>query len=217
MAATFHRLRIAALVIVAALMATGGAALGAISSLIPEGLPENTVAVVSHVGASMGRITKAEFHRALTQSAAQSGLDYTPKPGGNGYEKLKKSALGELLDTAWIEGQGLEMGIKLTSRQVSRELARLKRQAFKSEAAYRRFLRESHLTRRDVRERVRVQLISTGIQKRIVAGADGESEIQESFEKFISEYEERWRARTVCASGFTTDRCSNGPPPSARS
>ena len=150
------------------------------------------------------------------QSAAVAGLRSVPKPGGAEYEKLKKVAIGELLDSIWIRGQATEMGIVVTPRQISRMLARLKREAFKSEAAYRRFLKESHYTRRDVRERVEIQILSMRIQERIVRKATSESGVQKAFSAFVVAYGERWRARTVCAAEYVTTRCSNGQLPADR-
>ncbi|HEY6549986.1 MAG TPA: hypothetical protein VIY71_02170 [Solirubrobacterales bacterium] len=183
----------------------------------PVELPANTVAIVSEVPRRTGTITKAEFHHALAQAAAQAGRKSTPKPGGNGYGKLKEVAIGESLDTVWIKGQAAEMVIEVTHQKVSRELARLKKQAFKSEAEYHRFLKESHFTRRDVRERVEVQLLSTAIQRRVVRGLSGEAAKQKAFSDFVDAYSKRWRARTVCAPEYAIDRCSNGPPSSVDS
>jgi hypothetical protein len=180
----------------------------------PVELPTNTVAIVSEVPAGTGTITKREFNRGLVQAAAQAGLRSAPKPGGNGYGKLKELTIGELLDAVWIRGQAMEMGIDVTPRKVSRELALLKKQAFKNEAQYHRFLKESHYTRRDVRERVELQLLSTAIQRQVARGAGGgEAATQKAFSDFVDAYSKRWRARTVCAPEYAIDRCSNGPLP----
>jgi hypothetical protein len=175
----------------------------------PVELPANTVAIVAEVPRRIGTITKVEFHHALAQAAAQAGRKLTPTPGGSGYGKLKEVAVEERLDTIWIKGQAAEMGIGVTPRKVSRALARLKKQAFKSEADYHRFLKEAHYTRRDVRERVEVQLLSGAIQRRITQGVGGEA-AQKAFSEFIDAYKKRWRARTVCAPEYTIPaRCSN--------
>lgn len=119
--------------------------------------------------------------------------------------------MDEMLDDSWIRGQAAEMGIGLRPKGVSRELALLKKHAFKDQAQYRRFLREAHFTRRDVRDRVEVQMFSERIQERIAAGQTSPKAAQKAFAKFVEEYAERWRARTVCATGHVIDRCSNGP------
>lgn len=177
------------------------------------------VAIVAQVpdygGEGSGVITKKELHRALVQAAAQAGLRSAPKPGRNGYGKLKKTAFGELLDNDWIRGQAAEMGIGVRPPQVARVTAAIKKQAFKDGAEYRRYLRESHYTRRDVKELVEILLLSERIQERAVAGIASEKGRQRAFDKFVAEYGERWRSRTVCAPGYLTVRCSNGPAPSA--
>jgi len=187
-------------------IAAGSAGL-AIGAPAPEELPANTVVVVSHVPLSLGTIAKAEFHHAMALAIAGDGRKSPPKQGGKRFEALRAAAHGELLDGVWVRGQAREMGIAATPRQIARELARIKEENFKSEAEYRRFLRQSHFTRRDLNERVELQLLAQRIQERVSAkgGAKG-------FSKFVAAYVKRWRARTVCAPGYVTDHCSNGPP-----
>lgn len=178
----------------------------------PEALPDNVVAFVAHVPPSLGRLTKAEFQRALVQEAAQAGRSSVPGPNAKDYPRIAERALGERLDAIWIQGQAREMGIGVRPREVTRELARLKKKAFKNEAQYRRFLREAHFTNRDVRERVTIQILSEKIQVRVLSGLS-EAEAQRAFSRFVKEYEARWRGRTVCAPDYVTERCSNGPEP----
>jgi hypothetical protein len=185
----------------------------------PEALPANVVAIVAQVpdrkGERGGVTTAGEFDHALDQAAAQHGRRVAPGPKGDGYRKLKNQAIGELLDDSWIRGQAAEMGIGVKPREVTRTLALLKRQAFKNGAQYRRFLKEAHYTRRDILDRVEIQLLSERIQERIAAGLGSEAAIQKAFDRFVAEYTERWRSRTVCAPEYVTERCSNGPEPKA--
>jgi hypothetical protein len=183
----------------------------------PEALPANVAAIVARVpdrGAERGGVTTTkEFHHALVQVAAERGRHPVPKPGDSGYRKLQHAAIGQQLDESWIRGQAAEMGIGLRSRGVTRELAYLKKRAFKNGAQYRQFLREAHFTRRDVRDRVEVQMFSERIQEAIVAGLTSPKARQKAFGRFVREYDKRWRARTVCATGHVTVRCSNGSTP----
>jgi hypothetical protein len=181
----------------------------------PTELPANVVAIVAQVpdrgGEGGGITTKKEFHHALAQAAAQKGLRFVPEPGRNGYGKLKNAAMGELLDDSWIRGQAAEMGIGVRPREVARATEKLKRLAFKNGAQYRRFLREAHYTRRDIEERVEIQLLSERIQQRVIAGVGSRAGAQKALSKFVSEYAVRWKARTVCAPEYVVDRCSNAP------
>jgi hypothetical protein len=190
----------------------GWGAAGSAALPLPEELVPNTVARVSDVSERAGTVTLAEFRHALVLAAA--GEDRAvPKPGGRGYEKLMRTAVDTLLEAVWIKGQAAEMNIVVTRRQVWRELAFIKKENFKNGAEYRQFLKEAHFTRRDVFERVELQLLSTRIQIRVAAGARNPSDAEKAFTEFVSEYIERWRSRTVCAVGYVTDSCSNGPEP----
>jgi hypothetical protein len=199
-----------------ALVAAGWSAVGSLALPSPEELPASLVAVVSDVPVSRGRITKAEFQHALMLSSVQAGRDSVPKPGEGGYERLKERTLGFILEGLWIVGQGAEMGITVTHTEVAQRLESIKKQSFKSVAEYRRFLREAHYTNRDVHERLMVELLSLRIQERlqkqIQRDSRNEYEEKRAFRKFVAEFNERWRSRTVCAPEFAIDRCSNGSP-----
>jgi hypothetical protein len=182
----------------------------------PEALPGSMVAVVSNVPISRGRITKVEFQHALVLGAVQAGRSSVPKLGENGYERLKRNAIHNLLEATWILGEAREMDIIITRSEVDHEVSLIKRQSFKSEAEYLKFLREAHYTKRDVHERVELQMLSTRLQWRLQARFEREGKKeQQAFTEFVGEFNERWRARTVCAPAYATDLCSNGPQPSA--
>jgi hypothetical protein len=192
----------AALVVVSSASASGQA----VEPPAPETLPQNLVAVVSHVPEPLGRITQAEFQRALAQAAAGKGRRIAPRPGARDYEPLAREALGLQLERIWIQGHAAEVGVTATEREVSRLLAKIKRESFKNGAEYRRFVREFHYTRADIRERVKVQLLAAELQHRF------ERKSQREIREFINVFTQRWRARTVCAPDHAIDHCSNGPP-----
>ena len=133
----------------------------------PPAIPAGDVALVEGVPASIGHVSEAEYKRSLLQAAAQAGLKSTPKPGEKQYEELRKTALGSIFDTIWIQGQAEEMGITVTSKQIATELAQIKKQNFKTRAAYDKFLKTSHFTQADVDNRVKLKLLSTQIQAQI--------------------------------------------------
>jgi foldase protein PrsA len=130
-------------------------------------VPSGDVAIVQHVPDDIGTVSEADFKRALLQQAAQGKLKAVPKPGGKKYEELKSAALGELLDTIWIQGEAEELGISVTPKQIATELAQIKKQNFKTAAEYQKFLKTSKFTQADVLARVKLQLLSTQIQEQI--------------------------------------------------
>lgn len=196
---------------IALLALEGGSAIGSAVLPAPEALPASVVAVVSEVPVRRGRVTKPEFQHELLLQAVFAGRRSAPRPGEKGYEKDKVTAVRNLLERAWIVGQAAEWDIAVTHEQVSHRVAQVKNEAFEDGAEFRRFLKESHYTRRDVNERVEVEMLATRLQRRIAKGAHGKAEELRAFEEFIAEFEERWRGRTVCAPDYANDRCSNGP------
>lgn len=156
---------------------------------IAEGLgdpsiPSGDIALVEDVPEDIGTISEEEFDRAMLQSALQSGLKKAPEPADKKYEEVKTAALGELLDSIWIQGEGEEMGIEVTPKQIETELEQIKQQNFKTEAAFKKFLEESSFTPEDVDKRVRLQILSTKIQQKLTEGAPpaSESEVEDYYD-----------------------------------
>lgn len=186
------------------------------SSSLPSAdeLPVKTVAVVSGVRGSAQTITTADLERAISQAAAQKELKSAPIPGDPKYKEIEEAGLGEILDATWIQGQAAEMGISTTGGEVAEELANVTDEDFKTEKEYQDFLKTSLFTEADVLDRVELQLLSTKIQEQISDGAEGGKDArEEAFAEFVTAYQTRWRARTVCAEPYVIERCSNGPEP----
>jgi parvulin-like peptidyl-prolyl isomerase len=130
-------------------------------------IPDDAVAIVQNVPSDVGTVTKADFARGMLHQAGLAKLKKTPKPGDAKYEELKEAALGEILDSIWIQGEAEELGITVTEKQIATELANIKRQNFKTKPAYEEFLKSSRFTQEEVDDRVRTQLLGTQIQERI--------------------------------------------------
>jgi hypothetical protein len=195
-------------------MLGGGSASGSAVLPDPDDLPTTLVAVVPAVPGPRGRITKGEFQHALLLDAVSAGRRSALRPGEAGYGKSKIAALQNLLERAWIVGLAAEWGIFVTHGQVSREVARVK-ESFKDRAAFRRFLKESRYTRRDVNGEVEIQMLSArlrwSLSRRIHKETSSKSEEQRAFGEFVTDFQESWRSRTICAPDYAISRCSNGP------
>lgn len=148
-------------------------------------VPSGYVAIVQGAPGDIGKISEEDFDHALEQQAAQAKLPSPPKPGSDKYEEMKKAALGELLDRVWIQGQGEEMGISATDKQLEDELARVKEQSFSAPGSYQEFLKESHFTQEDVNDRLTVQVLSNEIQTAVneEQPEPSESEVESYYEE----------------------------------
>lgn len=147
-------------------------------------VPSGDVAVVEDAPDGLSPITEAQFQHALVQAAAEKKVTPVPKPGDKNYEELQEAALGNLLNSIWLQGQAEEMGISVTPKEVAEELKKLKEKAFKTEQQYKEFLKEAHFTAADVNTRVTIQMLSEQIQTQVTEEAPipGNSEIKNYYE-----------------------------------
>lgn len=148
-------------------------------------IPSGAVAFVEEAPEGIGTVTEEEFKHAIVQAAASSGIKPVPKPGDEQYEGLKTTALSELIQAIWLQGQAAEMGIEVTPKEVNAELKKIKEQSFESsEKKFQEFLEQSHFTQADVLNRVKIQVLSTQIQEQIRSETSPPSsgEIQEYYE-----------------------------------
>lgn len=141
-------------------------------------VPSGDVAYVEDAVGDSGEVTMADFEHALEQAAAQSGQKKTPKPGSEEYESLKETAMNALLEPIWLEGLAAEMGIEYSDKEVEREFRKLKKENFKTEAEYKKFLKEAKFTKEDVLERVRLQKASTQIQEDLKENTSKPSQVE---------------------------------------
>jgi parvulin-like peptidyl-prolyl isomerase len=148
-------------------------------------IPSGDIALVTSVPSELGHISEASYKKSLLQQEAQSGAKKAPKPTSKKGEELHTAAIGELLNKAWIFGEAEELGIELTKKEVETELAKVKKESFKTEKAFQEFLKEDHFTEEEVQERIELQLISTKIQEKITKQAPPPSEeaVKEYYEK----------------------------------
>lgn len=145
----------------------------------PPSVPSGAVAIVEGVPSELGTITEEELEASLSQQAAQSG-GKAPKPGSKKYEELKSAAMTELIEQLWLRGEAEELGVSVTPKQVSTELAKIKRENFGAPGSYKEFLKSSNFTPEDVEKRVEVQVLSQQVQEVVSnrAGAPSNSEIE---------------------------------------
>ena len=146
--------------------------------LVEDAPSDDTVVTDCHgkqVPRDPGTITQAEFDCALKQTAAQGGTKKLPKAGSKEYERLKDAALGDLLDMVWIQGEADDRGITVSKRDVDAQLQQIVTQNFTCKQGQdpfdcpqlQQFLKSSHFSEDDVLERVKLQLLSSELQKQI--------------------------------------------------
>lgn len=148
-------------------------------------VPEGDVVLVEEVPSDIGHISQKDFDRSLLRTALGEGMKKAPEVGTDKYESMKEKALGELIDIAWIEGQSEEMGITATPKQIATELQTIKEQNFPNKGDFEKFVRESKLTKAEVTQRVRLQVLTTQIQQQFSenAPAVSDKEVEDYYEE----------------------------------
>jgi foldase protein PrsA len=151
-------------------------------------IPSGDVALVQDAPGDIGHISQAEFDTSLKQAAAQNKKKEVPKPSDPEYKEMMEAALGSLLDSAWLRGEAAEEGFSVTKAEVEKEFKKLKKENFKTEAEYKKFLTESGFTQADVDKRVELQILSQEIQKGITENASepSKSDIENYYEAALA-------------------------------
>jgi parvulin-like peptidyl-prolyl isomerase len=141
---------------------------------IAEGLtgpsvPSGDVAHISNVPDEFANISEDKLKRTVVRLATsgEEAAKKPPKPGSKKYEELQKKAMTELIEGVWIRGEGEELGIEVTEKQVEDELATIKKSNFPTPASYKKFLEESQFTQDEVNQLVELQIVTKKIQEQV--------------------------------------------------
>lgn len=139
---------------------------------ISEGLgdpsvPSGDAALVEDVPSGLGAVSEADVAHAIELAAKQAGEKKAPKPGDPKYEETLNAAMQSVLEGIWIQGIADEWGIEVTDAEVAKELKKVKKESFKSDAEFQKFLEESGYTPEDLDTRVKIQIMSTQLQEQL--------------------------------------------------
>ncbi len=171
-------------------------------------LPSGNVARVAP-----GLITKKAYDHWFRAAAAQEGKA-PPKKGTEAHARLRRITTQFLISARWIELEAPEHGVSASKSEVTKRFEKDKRRAFgDDEAAYRAYLKRTKRTEKDLRWQVRLSLLTRKVEKHVTAGLSTKSERQKALERFAKAFRRKWRARSVCLTGYFTKACTKEVPP----
>jgi parvulin-like peptidyl-prolyl isomerase len=130
-------------------------------------VPSGDAALVEDVPGDIGEVSEADIAHAIELAAAQAGEKKAPKLGDPKYEETLETAMQTVLEGIWIQGVADEWGIEVTDAEVAKELKKVKKESFKSEAEFQAFIKESGYTPADIDSRVKIQILSTQLQEQL--------------------------------------------------
>ena len=94
------------------------------------------------------------------------------------YTSLKTEVLGFLISSEWVIGEASHLGVNVSDTEVKKEFEKIKTQQFPKAAEFEKFLATSGQTVSDLLLRVKLNMLSSKIQKKIAAGKGSPSKAE---------------------------------------
>jgi foldase protein PrsA len=122
-------------------------------------------------GDSIPRVEYSHWLGVFTKEATQQAQQQqgAAKPTS---AQLRENTLRFLISARWLDGEASDQGLKVSSTDVKKSLDEQKKQGFPKAGDYEKYLKSSGQTDGDVRQRVRVTLLSNKLSTK-VAGSGG--------------------------------------------
>jgi foldase protein PrsA len=124
--------------------------------VIPEP-PKYTACIASAKAAAK----TAKGQTAPTEAALKSQCEQQ-------YKSLQQEVLGFLISSNWVLGEASSLGVKISDKEVKKNFEKIKDQQFPKAAEFEKFLKTSGQTVSDLLLRVKLNLLSSKIQQKVV-------------------------------------------------
>jgi hypothetical protein len=119
-----------------------------------------------------------------------------------------EEVMGFLISADWVIGEAQALNVQVSDAEVRRRFDRIRRQQFPKRGEFNAFLRSSGQTVADLLFRVRGNLLTVRIQRRIVAGRHGAA-ADEALARFLREFKSKWVAQTYCLPAYAVSDCGH--------
>jgi foldase protein PrsA len=146
---------------------------------IPE--PPAYTACIAHLQATEPKPAKGQ--QAKTPAALKTQCEQEHK-------SLQQEALGFLTAVNWVIGEGEEMGVKVSDKEVVKRLDELKKQRYPKEAEFQKLLARTGQSVSDVLLRVKYEMVTTKLQEKITKDSKSvsEAEVAKYYNEHTSQY-----------------------------
>jgi foldase protein PrsA len=143
--------------------------------------PPNYTTCIAHLAATSPKPAKGQ--KAPTHAQLKSECEQE-------YKSLQTEVLGFLISSQWVLGEAESLGVKLSDAQVKKEFAKIKDAQYPKAAEFEKFLATSGETVSDLLLRIKLNLLSSKIQKQVVRDKDKVTEAQ--ITKYYNEHKSRF-------------------------
>lgn len=117
--------------------------------------------------------------------------------------------MGFLISADWVLGEATALHVETSSAEVRRTFDRIRRQQFPKAAELTRFLRQTGETVEDLLLRVKLQLDSERIQRKVVVGDRTARSRNRALRRFTREFQLKWKSQTYCDPRYVTRDCGH--------
>ena len=151
-------------------------------------------------------VTGAAFaHWSIVASKSEGPVS---KHGASAQE-VAKEVLGFLISSYWVFEEARIRHVHVSASSVRRAFEHLRAQQFPHRGELGKFLEQSGETAEDLLFRVKLNLLSAALQRRIVAGHHDARSISRALARFVSGFKGRWKSRTYCAPEYAVADCGH--------
>jgi foldase protein PrsA len=113
------------------------------------------------IASSKAAAKPAKGQAAPTEAALKSQCEQQ-------YKSLQQEVLGFLISSNWVLGEASSLGVKISDKEVKKNFEKIKSQQFPKAAEFEKFLKTSGQTVSDLLLRVKLNLLSSKIQQKVV-------------------------------------------------
>jgi hypothetical protein len=153
-------------------------------------------------------ITGATYAHWLTIAEKASGAPVKGPPPSSAAE-LRKEVLGFLISADWVTGEARHLQIHVSAAEIRGRFYAIRRQQFPKHAELEGFMRQSGQTVADLMFRVELNLLSSRIQRRILARHHTVRGQQRALSRFVKTFKSSWQLQTYCAAPYISEDCGH--------
>ena len=144
-------------------------------------VPPDYSACIAHLAATTPKPAKGQAAPTNAQLKSECETEY---------KSLQQEVLGFLLSSQWVISEGKSLGVNVSDAEVKKQFEKIKNQQFTSAAAFEKFLAGSGQTISDLLLRVKLNLLSSKIQQKIIKQKG--TVTQADIEKYYNENKSRF-------------------------
>jgi len=155
------------------------ASTGAAKPVLPD--PPSYKACIANLKATQPKPTKGQAPPTEAQLKSQCEQQY---------KSLQQEVLGFLISSEWVLGEADSLGVKVSDKEVKKRFTQIREQQFPKAAEFEKFLATSGQSVSDLLLRVKLNLLSSKIQQKIVK--EKSKVTDEQISKYYNEHKQRF-------------------------